>query len=389
MKSNPKNQLNKILITTASVGSGHNSAANALAKQLAISAPDIEVKIADAMDFTSKPFRMWYAGGFNLAMSTFPKAYALGYFLTSNPIGPKKMFAENRRSPIEAMVLKKYGKFVREYQPDLVLHTHFLAPLYIAKLCNKQLLAAKQEVVITDIIPHRWWTAKNVEQYYVSQQASKDELIRWGVNEDRVSVTGIPIHPKWIAKQESRKEICERWGLPADKKIVLISGGVEFTCGPILKIAQNIAKQNADACVVVLGGRNKVLIGKLATLTEAKTKQVVPIGYTDKLPELAEVADLMITKPGGLTTAECLSKSLPMIFIKPVYGQEGNNAKFITKHQGGLIAKSANQTVKLATEVLKNSDKLEQMSQSAGKLYKPGCQTIVQQILERYNYSEK
>ena len=388
MTEKSKNQLKKILISTASVGSGHNSAANALAKQLSEVAPNIEVKIADAMDFTSKPFRMWYAGGFNLAMSTFPKAYALGYFLTSNPLGPKKIFAENRRSPIESIVLKKYGRFVREYQPDLILHTHFLAPLYIAKLCSEKLLNAKQEIVITDIIPHRWWTSRHVDKYYVSQQASKDELVRWGVDASNIDITGIPIHPKWIAPQDSREEICKRWSLPADKKIVLLSGGVEFTCGPIVKIAQNIAKQNSDVCVVVLGGRNKVLIGKLATLPEAKTGQVVPVGYTDRLPELAEVASLMITKPGGLTTAECLSKSLPMIFIKPVYGQEGNNAKFITENAGGLIAKSAMQTVKLASEVLQDSKKLEKMSNAAGKLYKPGCQTIIEKILQKYNIAE-
>lgn len=371
----------RILVSSASVGSGHNSAAKALIEQIKNQSPDTEVQFIDAMEYCSKWFRKWYADGFNLSMSRLPKLYALGYVFTSKPPVPKKWAGENRLFLTERFVLKRYADFVCEYQPDLVLHTHFVAPAVISRLCRKGKISARQQVVVTDIIPHRWWTAPDMDCYYVSQPESKDELIRWGVDASRVKISGIPVHPKWIQNQPGRAELCKRWDLPADKKIVLLAGGVEFTCGPILKIAQQIAAQNSNACVVVLTGRNQQLFDKLAELPHAKAGSIVPMGYTTKLPELAEIAELMITKPGGLTTAECLAKSIPMLFLKPVFGQEGNNAKIITARGGGVIARSTKEVIARAGELLSDADKLLEMSRSAGKMYRPGTQSIVENIL--------
>ncbi|MCD4823127.1 MAG: hypothetical protein K8S55_00840 [Phycisphaerae bacterium] len=379
---NPRSQTppRKILIVTASVGAGHNQAARALAEGIGNFAPHIELAYVDVLDFTPKLFRAWYAGGYSIAVTKLPRLYGLGYAITDRPTGPGRTLSERHKLWKERLALKAFGRYVAELQPDLILHTHFLAPPYLARQIAGGQLAARQQVVITDIEVHRWWYSRQVEHWYVGHDIATEQLGRYDIDPGRVTVSGMPVHPKWIKPLPPRAEILAEWSLPDNRQIVLLSGGTEFTCGPIVKIARQLVAACPNACVVVLGGRNKKLLGTLAKLPEAQAGKIVPTGFTDRLHELVEVADLMITKPGGMTTAECIAKATPMVFLRPVPGQEQKNAEFVSQRGGGVITRNPRQVIAAATELLVAPDKLAEMSACMKKLYRPGTQTIVEAV---------
>lgn len=371
----------RILLLTASVGAGHNQAARAMSETLHRIRPDVHVECWDVLDFVSRRFRIRYATGYAILVSRFAWLYGLGFRATDRPRGPRRTLMERRRLWSEARALKTLGKAVDEYAPEMIVHTHFLAPPFLARRARRRNLPLRQILVVTDVIPHRWWYCEEAERYFTAHEAGKDRLIELGAPKDRIVVSGMPIHPKWNDPVPPREAICRHWSLPADKPIVLLSGGADFTCGPVVNIARRLTEANRDVCVVVLGGRNKKLLGKLAALPETQTGRIVPRGFTDRAHEPAAVADVMITKAGGLTTAECLAKRLPMVFLPPVPGQERDNAEFFAKHNAGCVARSMHEVVSRTAELLMAPQKRRAMSNAAGELYRPGAQTVIDAIL--------
>lgn len=373
--SNPK----RVLLIGASVGAGHNQAARALETHLTQTRPDLTVQRIDVLDTVPKPFRWWYAGGYELAVTRLPKLYGLGYRLTDRPTGPGRTLGERRKLAWERLWLGRLGRFLLDFQPDLVLHTHFLAPPYLARMIDRRQIACRQRVVITDIVPHRWWYARNVERYYSAQPVGREVLSRWAIPDEKIVVSGMPVAPKWTAPLPDHAAIRRDWNLPPDRRVVLVSGGTEFVCGPVVNIARDLAGRG-DLCVVVLAGRNKKLLARLGSLPEASAGALVPVSFTDRLPELASVASLMITKAGGMTSAECLAKGLPALFLHPVPGQEAGNAETLAGGGAALIARTGKDAITLAGELLDDESRLAAMSSAAASLYRPGTETICNDI---------
>jgi len=372
----------RVWFVSAAVGGGHNSAARALMEQLAREAPHVRCELVDMMSLVPGAFRAYYAGGFALAMTRLPWAYGLGFHLTNRPHCPRRSFGERLRLAWERWNTGRFAAKLLRDRPALIVHTHFLAPPVVARLVAAGRADVPQAVVVTDNDVHRWWYSEGVEQWFLPNDDARATLDRWGIAPQRVAVCGIPIHPKWIAPVDREKVLAE-WRLPTDRKIVLLSGGTEFTCGPVVKIARRIVAARADVCVVVLAGRNKKLLARLAATAEARDGRIVPQGFTDRLHELAEVASLMLTKPGGVTTSECLSKGLPMVLMNPVPGQEGANAEYFRRAGTAVVAKGAGEIVRAATALLDDPEATARMSDCARRLYRQATQTVTEWILNR------
>ncbi len=378
-----------ILLLTAGIGSGHNQAARALEAQLRLDAPDLDIEIRDSLEFTSRAFRLKYLTAYLAIISKLPALYGLGFALTNRPNTPKRTLSEQHKLLSERFALRKLGRWLAQRPPRMILHTHFLAPPYIDRLRNTRNLPSKQHLIITDTNIHRWWYSTTAECYYLATEHAAERVARWGIDPEKICVSGIPIHPKWTAALPNRDALLAEWNLPADKSILLLSGGTDCTLGPIVKIARALVARNPEWVVVVLAGRNKKLLTTLSTLKESAEQRIVPLGFSDRLPELASLATLMITKPGGLTTSECVAKGLPMIFIKPVPGQEGHNAKHLAAEGAGIISSSTRNLVQTTADLLADPTRLAAMKTAAQSLYRPGCQTIVRHVLDSLSQSPK
>jgi len=369
----------RVLIVSATVGSGHNSVAQALTAQLQLLRPQVHPQRIDALSYTPRLFRACYAGGFALGMTRLPTLYGLCFTLTDRPNTPTRGFGELLRLQTERRALGNLRQWLLENPFDLIVHTHFIAPPMVAWMQTLGLLSTPQWVVVTDIRVHRYWFSRNVSHWFVPAECSAETFTNWGVDPNTITVSGIPIHPKWSPSLDRRK-ILSHWNLPTEKKILLLSGGTEFTCGPIVKIARRLAATCPQAYVVILAGRNKKLLSALATLDESP-ERLIGVGYTDRVHELVEVSSMMITKAGGVTTAECLARGTPMVLLKPIPGQEGGNADYFSRQKAAVVTQSLRDVLEVVPRLLAQPAELKHLAQNAQRLYRPGAETVAKAIL--------
>jgi len=366
----------RVLIVSASVGAGHTQAAGAIAAGLRSAHPETHVDPVDILTFAPWAFRAYYAGGYALAVSKFPGAYGLGFRWSDRPQGPGRARRERFRLWHERQHLRRFARHVKEAAYDLIVHTHFLGPPLLGRLIERGELSARQIVVVTDIRMHRFWHAEGVDRWFVPAEPAAERLSRWGIDPGRITVSGIPVHPKWTAPLD-RERILADWHLPGERPIVLLSSGVQFTCGPVASIARGIVSAGEDVFVGVLAGRNKKLLGRLARSPEAP-RDLMGFSFTDRAHELVEVSSLMVTKAGGLSTAECLAKAKPMVLLPPVPGQERGNAEYLASRGAAVIVSKAADVPACVRDLLADPDRLGEMARAAGALYRPATRTIVE-----------
>ena len=368
-----------MIVLTASVGAGHNSAARAVVEAFA-RAGGGPIEYLDVLDFTGRAFRAWYARGYAFGVSHLPRLYGLGYWLTNRPQRPGLNRIESAYVWAARTVLRRLRAYLAQRRPHVIVNTHFLAPSMVDWMCRHGQLDCKQVVVVTDNVTHRSWHCLGVEHWFVPRPEAIADLQRWGMPESAITCSGIPVHPKWLDPVDPAA-VMAQWRLPAGRKIVLLSAGADFTCGPVVKIARGIVESHPEACVVVLAGRSKTLPAAVASLGYSEDR-LRPVSFTDKLHELASVASVMVTKPGGITTAECLAKGLPMVLIKPVPGQEAGNARVLTEGGAALTARGTSDTVACVSRLLGDEPLRSSMARACRQAYRPGAQTIAAYVAQ-------
>lgn len=374
----PSSSRPRVLVITGSVGAGHNSAARAIIEGLRRGAPWLETEYVDVLSLAPWAFRTWYAGGYAALVTKLPTFYGIGFFLSNRPLGPRRGLFERNRLWRERGALGRLTAMLVARPPDMIVHTHMLAPPLVGYLRRKGRLACPQVVAVTDDFVHRYWYAEQVDHWFVGAPCGAESLTRWGVQPKRITVSGIPVHPKWTEPVDRRKVLTD-WRLPADKRIVLLASGTDFVCGPVVKIARRIAEVCPDACLAVLAGRSKKLPPAVERLG-FPADRLRAVAFTDRLHELASVGSLMVTKAGGIATAECLAKSLPMVILKPVPGHESGNARYFRQEGAAMIARGPADTVARVRALLDDPAALERMAANAGRLHRPATQTIVEAV---------
>lgn len=370
----------RILIASASVGAGHNQAARAVAEGLRAAMPAAEVDVLDVLTMAPWSFRAYYSGGYALSVSHFPRSYGFFFRLNDRPHHPARSLMERFRLWRERLHLGRFVRRVQQARPDLIVHTHLLGPPLLGRLIAAGRLDVPQMVVVTDIYVHRYWYAEGVDRWFAPAECSARTLRRWGIEPERITVSGIPIQAKWTEPLD-RERVLADWRLPTDRPVVLLTGGTEFTCGPVAKIARRIAARCPGALVAVLAGRNKKLLGRLARLPQAG-RDVIGVPFTDRVHELVGVCTLMVTKAGGITTAECLAKGAPMVLLKPVPGQEAGNAAWLAEQGAAIVTRNTRDAVDAVRRLLGEPGELTRMAARARELYRPATETIVRAVRE-------
>ena len=370
----------RVLIATASVGAGHNAVARAIATGLAELPNPPQVDVLDVLTLAPWSFRVYYAQGFAFAVTRLPMLYGLGYHLANHPQGRRLGLMERRRLWHERIAMRKFRRYMQNLRPDIVIHTHFLAPPILSHMTAMGQFNTPQFVTITDHDQHRFWLAGGIKRWFLPSDVGLEKLVRWGIDRDAITVSGMPIHPKWL-QEPDRDMVLADWRLPADKKVVTLSGGTEFTCGPVVKIARRILQLCPEISLVVLGGRNKKLLGQLGKLA-SEADGLFPVSFTDRIGELVWISSLMVTKAGGISTAECLAAGVPMILPKPVPGQEAANAKHFHSNGAAVATRRYSDVPTEVRRLLDDPDALKRLGDNARKLFRPGTDTVVQAIRE-------
>lgn len=310
--------LAKILVLYASIGSGHKKAAEAIVTSLRSEGGVEDVFWIDVLSLMNPLYRNLVPRGYIWLAKYFPSLLGFLYRISDQPFSllPPVFFL---RSLLSRALSSGFSKFIRDASPDIILCTHFLPmELLTQDLMNE--LSPLLFVSVTDIIPHAFWVAPGVDRYFVASRESLNRLNELGVQGEKVCVSGIPVHPMFHGEATDR--ILDR--CPENLLNLLVVGGGAGVA-PIEKLLVELSKSLHPVSVTVVTGSNRALFRRLFLKRGDFPFPIVVRGYTKKMSQFMEKADLVATKPGGLTTAECLAMGRPMLLFAPIPGQEEDN----------------------------------------------------------------
>ena len=360
----------RVLIVSASIGSGHHQAARAIAAELARRQDNLQITIADFMEDTDSYLAAFMKEAYLKMLELSPNMYDLVYRVSQAPLPGFKA------QGLLARVLQGgMAQLVRRHRPDLIIATHPFPCGAAAYLRDSRRLRAPLVGVITDFAVHRLWVYEHVDAYFVAAPEIKRELSALGVPAKRIYASGIPVHPQFTANADGRG-IREELSLMADQPLVLLMGG-GLGMGGIRQAMASMDELQLPLQFVVLAGKNKELQEKLQEETKNLRHAVRVLGYTDRIPELMRAAAMLVTKPGALTVCEALVSETPLLLYEPIPGQEWENAVFLTKRGVALWAKNRQELKDGVTTLLTRPEQVEKLRKEAEALRRPAAAAAV------------
>jgi processive 1,2-diacylglycerol beta-glucosyltransferase len=359
----------RILVLSASVGAGHLRAAQAVELALREVVPSATVRNVDVLELTNAAFRRLY-GKFYLDLVN-KAPHVLGYFydLLDQPSRSGKNRADRLRLAVEKLNLRKFIHLLKDEPWDLVINTHFLPAEIVASLRRKEELSLPQTTATTDFETHRLWVNQPCDRYFTATAEGALYLQYWGVPAKDAIVTGIPIHPVF-ARPKDRAECLARHGLTGDRPIVLqLSGG--FGVGPIAKLYRALLEISRPIELVTIAGRNEAVQRELQAIEPPPRHRAKVFGFTDQIDELMAVADLVVSKPGGLTTSETLARGAAMVIVNPIPGQESRNSDFLLENGAAIKVNNIATLAHKIDGLLDDPARLAQLKANVARLARP------------------
>ena len=367
----------RILVFSAGFGNGHFRAAEAVIEGIRIKEPSAEIIHLDFGDFVSKRSNTMAKNLYIEMIRYTPKLWGKFYYKTA------KLQPNSRiQRFLKHLGRSDFLKYIQAFAPDLIVCTYPTVSSILAQLRLEQILQVPVITVITDYTVHSHWVHPGVDRYMVACEEVKESLVAWGIVAQCINVTGIPISPKF-EMAINRQHIISKLGLNPDLPTFLMMGGAYGS----LKSAKRICKTLADSLVpvqaIIVCGKNKKLYHSLGELIEQSPNPLVRLGYVHNVEELMSVSSLIITKAGGLTVSEALTKHLPLVIYKPIPGQEEANAQFVQQKGAGHVASTEEELGYLLSRFLSNPTEVESMRINASiALQGHSTERIVEYMLQ-------
>ena len=352
--------MKKILIFYASYGGGHLSAANSIKQYIDDNFSDCETKLVDCMLYVNKPINRITTTAYKEMVKKFP--WAWGEVYSHSQKGPIAHISSTANN----LLAKKLLKLLKEYNPEIVISTHPFGSQMVSYLKRKALIECSLSTIITDFAPHEQWLVgkEQVDYFFVSHEKMREKIINSNIPENKVFSTGIPLSNKFLMHY-NKVSVMKSFGLNPDKQVILFFGGGEFGLGreQTIKIFKSFIQHINNNQIVAIAGKNEKLKEAFSSIVHSlQVEDVVKVlPYTNQVPELMSISDLVVTKPGGLTTTESLVSGLPIIAINPIPGQEEENAKFLENAGVAIWLKKHNDYDEIIKNLLSDRDKLHKM----------------------------
>jgi processive 1,2-diacylglycerol beta-glucosyltransferase len=331
--------LRRVLLLSASAGAGHVRAAEAVEKAFkqAKGAGGREVQHVDVLNYTNKLFRHLYSKAYIDLVNKMPEVPGWVYDKLDKP-----WKNERRRLALDKLNTRPFVKLLRDYQPDLIVCTHFLPAEIVSWLKAKERLASRQVIIVTDFDVHAMWLVHHYERYFVAIDEARAYLEALSIPAEKITVSGIPIDPVFALKKD-KQEMRAKHGLAPDRTTILLSAG-GFGVGSVDALVNAMLSLQHRAQIVAICGRNEELKKRLTRgagrMKHDSAVLLKPFGYTKEMDELMSASDLVLGKPGGLTTSEALAKGLVFVIVNPIPGQEERNSDHLL--EGGVAIRCNN-----------------------------------------------
>lgn len=380
----------QILIVTVTAGAGHLAAAAALDEAWRAFRPEDVVERLDLVKFFSPLHRKIVSDGYVSIVKHAPELWGMMFAKTDSPESARRLNRLRHIFPSQSR--GRLLRYLKQFRPDVALCTHYL-PLetlgvFRAKESARAARRSRREPgtkpseeaprgrsplivsVVTDFEAHALWMDQCVDLYCVAAEETKARLVARGADPANVRATGIPISAKFTAKVDAGA-VRAQLGLREDQPVLLVlSGG--FGMGPVAEILAALDKVERRLQTVVVTGRNEQLRRDLAAQDRNHPTHI--LGYTTNMHELMAVADLILSKPGGLTSSEALALGKPLFILNPIPGQEAANSDFLLE-RGAAVKVNRVEDLPYRLDQLLGSKKLAVMARAAKTLGRPDAAT--------------
>jgi processive 1,2-diacylglycerol beta-glucosyltransferase len=376
--------IKKVLLLSASAGAGHVRAAQAIEKAFAeigaANGEHREVQHLDILNYTNKVFRHLYSKAYIDLVNKMPEVPGWFYDKLDKP-----WKNERRRLALDKLNTRPLVKLLRGYNPDLIVCTHFLPAEIVSWLKAKERLSSRQVIIVTDFDVHAMWLVHHYEQYFVAIDEARAYLEALGIPAQKITVSGIPIDPVF-GQVKDKQQMRAKHGLPPDRTTILLSAG-GFGVGSVDALIGAMMPLQHRAQIVAICGRNEELKKRLSRqasrLKDDAAVVVKPFGYTNEMDELMTASDIVLGKPGGLTTSEALAKGLAFVIVNPIPGQEERNSDHLLEAGVGIRCNNLPTLAYKLDRLLADPQRLATMQANARKMGHPNAaKEIVERVIQ-------
>ncbi|GAB6171898.1 glycosyltransferase [Paradesulfitobacterium aromaticivorans] len=351
----------RVLIFSATFGAGHIRAAEAIIEAMQSRTPTVEISHLDFGEFLNKSLNSVLKNTYLEMIKHTPKLWGTFYYGTAK-ISPDSMW----QRMLNSLGRQEFLKYIYSYQPDLIICTYPTVAGVLAKLRERKILNIPLITIVTDYTVHSQWVHPGVDLYIVGNKFVREGLISRGIDPSTIKVTGIPVSPKF-ERPLHREDLTRRFGLTPDLPTVLLMGGAFGVLGGIKRICQMLSNSQTPVQSIVVCGHDDKLYKSLDSIISEARNPVHRYGFVRNVEELMSVSDLIVTKAGGLTVSEALTKKLPMIIYKPIPGQEKENAEYIRTIGAGVVANTESEMEQILTSLFNDPQQIETMRQAASQ----------------------
>lgn len=371
--------MKKILILYAKYGGGHYSAAKAIQKHLD-NTYNVETELIDFMEYANKVLNSITTKAYNKMAKDTPRLWGKIYAKSQRGILGGISTSANK------LLSSKINKLLKQTNPDIVVSTHPFSSQMVSYLKQKGKISCKLVTVLTDFAPHDQWLIghKFTNDFCVSNEKMQKYLLRYGINKEKIHVTGIPLSDKFLEAFDKSK-IFKEFELNENNPVILFFGGGEFGLGKStnLQILDALIHNLPTYQIIAISGKNKKMNEKFNELVKKAnaTNRVKVFDYTNKVPELMSISSLVVTKPGGLTTSESLASGLPILIINPIPGQEEENAEFLENNHVGVWLKNTDNIDEFIQNLFSDDTKLKNMKENTKLVAKKNSTSDICKII--------
>ena len=366
----------KVLITYLSAGNGHRIAAQALEAELKARYPSLEVlPPADLADLSRTG--KWQAAMFYKVVDW--HLYSNIYSLADRLRAPARLGPV--RQELVAIASGRLKALLDKVRPDAVINCHPHGTELLAGLAGELSHSILNYQVVTDCYGHAFYVLPGVSGTFVPNPDVAAQLASKGMPPSSLFVTGIPIHPIFAETPEPGA-VRDLLGLSRMARVLLVQGNLLDDIADYLALLERLdldfpeGAAGNEVHVLVACGKNEALKGELETLAGAfggriKLRAFGPLTSAE-MRDVMRAADLSLTKPGGLTTAESLAMELPMVLLEVMGGgQERYNADYFHREGAGVIASDPGEAIREVASLLAQPGRLSEMRHNASRLARP------------------
>lgn len=353
-----------ILVVTASMGSGHNKAANAVAEAIKRKYPVNKINVIDFMSTETAYFNSLVKDIYLKMLDHTPSVYEFFYKFTSDSTKGSTI-----QSVFAHAMKKDMRELIKKYEADMVICTHPFPCAAASYLKQTGEINIPLITVMTDFCVHQFWLYKNIDIYFTANDLLKKEMVNQGLLEERIFVTGIPVEYNFRVDY-NRDDLLAKFKLEKDKPVALIMGG-GLGLGGVKNALCQLERLKKDIQILVITGANVALWSEMNEYAQHSKHKIFVWGYSHNIQEFMSVATFLISKPGALTISEALTRELPMILHDPIPGPEVDNAKFVSDNGAAIWVKHQDTLDAVVREVLSDATILPKLRNNAKVLKKP------------------